>query len=409
MSVIATASIGMPSVVVLYVANHILFKTDLATFIGIWSLINTIIVGITSPLISYAPNLRMELGKETLEFDKNFFLVSFTTCSIIVLPLELTIMRYFFDLKSYSLYAATLIFSLLSISFNINNALFIAKGSFIRYFYSTSAYCIASTIGLLIVGLWEIGNVPTIFLAFCLGLAIGSINSLFHSVRNFTLYGFRSFLLKAWRLNSFRRLLILVFITSASTFILNGPLILGTRFNTDTVQLITLGAFTNILLTFYSVLNSFTSPVQTELVANFQTQNFRNFRNLYLKSIAFYSFSAFIVTILLTFTIGSLTKYYVDSSTEISTTPRFLFIVGFGFSAITALPRIGLMIANRYSALFIIWLIGISAFVFSLLIASSSLFSIVVARTISSALILIFCLITFNKQLKRYLIDCTIN
>ena len=299
-------------------------------------------------------------------------------------------------------------FSLLSISFNINNALFIAKGSFFRYFFSTSAYCIASTIGLLIIGLWGIGNVPAILLVFCLGLAIGSINSLFHSARNFTLNGFRSFLLKAWHLNSFRRLLILVFISGSSTFILNGPLILGTRINIDTDQLVTLGAFTNILLVFYSVLNSFTSPVQTELVANFQTQNFRNFKNLYLKSIAFYSFSAFVVTILLTFTIGFLTKYYVDSSTEISATPRFLFIVGFGFSAITALPRIGLMIANRYSALFKIWLIGISAFAFSFLIPSNSLFLIVVAPTISSALILIFCFVTFNKQLKRYLINCTI-
>ena len=57
---LASISIGIPSVLALYVADAVLTSKDLSTFIKVWALTNTLIVGVTSPLITYAPNLRMD-------------------------------------------------------------------------------------------------------------------------------------------------------------------------------------------------------------------------------------------------------------------------------------------------------------------------------------------------------------
>ena len=55
---LASIAIGVPSVVVLYVADSVLIRRDFSTFIKVWALTNTLIVGVTSPLFTYAPNLR---------------------------------------------------------------------------------------------------------------------------------------------------------------------------------------------------------------------------------------------------------------------------------------------------------------------------------------------------------------
>ena len=400
-AVVATGAIGVPSVVVLYVADVILSKSDLTVFIQIWALINTIIVSITSPLIAYAPNLRMELSKDPVEFDNNFFMVSSITSLFIVIPIEMMLMRYFLGINTYAVYISTLLFTVLSVAFNVNNALLISKGKYFNYFVSTSVYCLTSTVGLLIFLQLGFGSIPSIMFIFSLGLAIGSANSMFHAARNFTPLGNRSFLLKVRYLNSLAKLLILVYITGASTLILNGPLIFGTRIGIDTFQLITLGVFTNISLVFYSVLNSFTSPIQTAFIANFNSHNFQNFKHLYIRTIIYYILCTVFITFFLTFSISFFANLYVNSSIEISAPLRVIFISGFGISTITALPRIGLMLVNDYRSLLKIWTIGLVTFFLSIFGSSDALLAVTVAQTISAFFILVFCHLALTKRIKH--------
>ena len=385
---------------VLYITNLILFESDLVVFIEIWAIINTIIVGVTTPLYAYAPNLRMEFGGDSHEFDNNFFIVSFVTGLLIILPTEVLILSCFSGIHNFSIFFAAILFTVFSTSFNVNNAYLISKGNYRRYFISTSSYFVVSSIGLLVLGPFGFSTISSVLYIFSLGFAIGSAGSIFHSIANFTSVGFRAFVSTTRKLSSLSRLLILVFITGVSTLILNGPLVFGTRIGISAAQLITLGAFTNISLVFYTLLNSFTSPIQTEMVANFQTHNFLKFKEIYLKSFIFYVCFTVIVSVFLSFAIEFLTKLYVDSSTDINTTFRLIFVASFGLSTISALPRIGLMMVGQYASLLKIWFGGLSVFFVSLYIPFDPFSSIVVAQTVSSVLILVSCHLILTKHVK---------
>ena len=391
---------GFPSVLVLYIANLILFKSDVAVFIEIWAIINTIIVGVTTPLFTYAPNLRMEFGEDLHEFDNNFFIVSFITGLLIILPVEVLILSCFSGIQTFSIFFAVSLFTVFSTSFNINNAYLISKGNYRRYFISTARYFVVSSIGLLVLRPFGFSTISSVLYIFCLGLAIGSAESIFHSIANFTSVGFRAFVSTTRKLSSLSRLSILVFISGVSNLILNGPLIFGTRIGINADQLITLGAFTNISLVFYSLLNSITSPIQTEMIANFHTHNFLKFKEIYWKYFVLYVCFTVIVSAFLSFAIEFLTKLYVDSSTDINTAFRLIFVASFGLSTISALPRIGLMMVGQYASLLKIWFGGLSVFFVSLYIPFDPFSSVVVAPTVSAVLILVSCHLIFIKHVK---------
>jgi len=77
---------------------------------------------------------------------------------------------------------------------------------------------------------------------------------------------------------------------------------------------------------------------------------------------------------------------------------RIILVAGFGFSTLSGLPRLGLMISKRYLHLFFIWCGGLVLFVSVVLLPIDPISAMVLAPTTSSFFILVACAMTFKNR-----------
>jgi hypothetical protein len=397
----ATIAIGIPSVLVLYVANIILSKDDLTNFIKVWALSNTLIVGVTSPLFTFAPNLRMGFKDAAQEFDECYFLVSFLICSLFIIPVEFIVIRWIFQIDNFSVFLSFAIFTLFSISFNIRSSALIALGSYGKYFLGATVFGLSSSLALIFLATQDFQSLPTLTYIFAFAFGIASIDFVFQSIKMFSWKSMQKFLSRIREMQTTVSFLITIFITSTSTFILNGPLLIGSHIDASSVQLITFGTFLNIGLICFTILNSFTSPIQTALISALKIANYKQFKIIYRKSFNSYLLLSIVLTLGLTFTLNSLAYIYVSSVGHQNLITRFVLVAGLGFSTLSGLPRLGLMISNSYLLLSKIWLAGLLSFVLVIFLPIDSFSAMVFAPTIANGLILISCHVFFKMQIEE--------
>lgn len=395
---LASISIGIPSVLALYVADAVLTSKDLSTFIKVWALTNTLIVGVTSPLITYAPNLRMDFKEESLHFDHSFFPVSFLSSLIIVIPIELISFYWIFDITSYINLVSITLFTIFSVSFNAKNALLISKGSYKQYFYCSSVFGTIASASLFLLKSVGFQSVSMLFLVFSFAFGIASIDQFLYLSLHFNSHKFREFVSRIVKMQAFTPFLTTIFITSCSTFILNGPLLFGSLIGANDSQLVTFGTCLNIGLICYTILNSFTAPIQTSLISSLKQPENGDFGLIYRNSFHSYLLFTLFLTIFLSATINFFARIYVPSVFHLNFITRLILVAGLGFSTLTGLPRLGLMISKHYSQLFFIWCGGLSLFIFVVFLPIDPFAAMVLAPTLSSCLILIVCFLTFKVQ-----------
>jgi hypothetical protein len=399
LSFLSMISIGLPSVLILWFANSSLEQNDLATFIKVWALVNTLIVGLTSPLFTYAPNLRFSFKHVVSDFDSYFFPVSFFTCSIFVLPVELIVVYFMYGVKDLLFLASLVLFTIFSISFNTKNAFLISQGSYISYFFSSIVFGLTSTLCLIFSDAFDFHSIASLFFIISFAFGVASIDKILYTIKDFSFHGMRAFVSQVQKEKSFATFLVTVFLISASTFILNGPLLFGAYIGVNSVQLLTFGAFLNIGLICYTMLNSFTSPIQTSLISVLKSSDYEQFRLIYRKSITFFCLAVVVVTLFLTATLNFFAHVYVPSVSSQSEMARLVLAAGLGFSTLTGLPRIGLMILNQYLLLLWIWLVGLASFLVCIFLPIDSFSAMVLAPTTANGLILAACYIAFKHRI----------
>ena len=397
---LATVAIGTPSVFVLYVANIVLLPNELSNFVKIWALINTLIVGVTSPLLTFAPNLRLDFGRSFKEFDDSFFAVSTFMCSIFVIPTQLAAYFWVFDLEDSGTLVPLTLFSVFSISFSIKNALLIAKASYSKYFSSAALFGLTTSLGLLFVNVTRVGSVSLLFYVFGFALAVASVDKFVLSLVFFSHQKLQRFIFLIYKLKSFYSLLVTIFITSTSVFIINGPLIIGSYIGANDAELITFGTFLNIGFILYTILNSFTAPIQTRLISCLNSADFDQFQLVYRKAFKSYLLVAISTTLFLTITINFLAQFYISSVITKDIFSRLVLSASFGFSTLTVLPRVGLMILHRYLSLFLFWIAGLILFLFVIFLPINAFIAMVLAPASASGLILLACHLTFKHHIK---------
>jgi O-antigen/teichoic acid export membrane protein len=400
---LSTISVGAPSVLVLYVADFALLQSDFSLFIKVWAITATLTVGATAPLYTYAPILRMNFGEADSEFDYSFFLVSFIIGLVFVLPIQLIFVSWLFEVRTFASLFPIVLFATLSISFNVKNSLLIAKGSYALYFSSASVFGLIACLSLLLIKIFNGKSISIFFYAFCLAFGLASCDKIVHSIWTFSWNRHHAFVNHIHTMNSSASFLVTVFITSVSTFVLNGPLILGSYIGASDTQLISFGAFLNIGLICFTILNSFTAPVQTALISCWERSEYQRFRSLYRKSFVFYFLFTAFTTICLAFTINFLARLYVPSVEPQSEITLFILIAGFGFSTMLVLPRLGLMISDQYRGLIKIWLVGLATFLVGIFVPIDPFGAMVFAPTLSSGLMLIACHLSFNVRFSQVL------
>ena len=163
---LASIAIGVPSVVVLYVADSVLIRRDFSTFIKVWALTNTLIVGVTSPLFTYAPNLRLDFKDKLAQFDRQFFSVSVLISLVIIFPIELIAAYWIFDITKFTFLMSLSVFIIFSITFNVKNALLISKGAYGGYFLSASIFGAIASVSLILVNYFKIQSISMLFIVF---------------------------------------------------------------------------------------------------------------------------------------------------------------------------------------------------------------------------------------------------
>jgi hypothetical protein len=393
----ANVAIGIPSVFALYVADSVLTREDLSTFIKVWALTNTLIVGVASPLLTYAPNLRMDFKNETAQFDQHFFPVSLLSSLLIIIPIEFVVVYWMFDIKSLFVLIALTTFTVFSISFNIKNALLISKSAYGKYFFSACTFGTIASISLLLVKFMDFQSIAILFYLFSFALGAASADQLLSFVSDFSLTNFQMFVTRILRMKAFTPFLVTIFITSSSTFILNGPLLFGSFIGASNNQLVTFGTCLNIVLVCYTMLNSFTSPIQTSLISSLKQPDNVHFGLIYRKSFNSYLLFTLLLTVFLSVTINFLARIYVPSVLRLDFIIRLILVAGLGFSTLAGLPRLGLMISKRYSHLFFIWCAGLVSFVFVVFLPIDPFTAMVLAPTIASFSILVASTTTFRN------------
>lgn len=395
---LSSIAIGVPSVLVLYVADSVLTREHLSTFIKVWALTNTLIVGVTSPLITYAPNLRMDFKNETAQFDQNFFLMSAITSLIIIIPIEFIAVCWLFGITDFMVLISLTLFTIFSISFNVKNALLIAKGAYGKYLLGASVYGLAASVALLLFKYIEFQSISILFYLFSFALGIASIDRFLALLVDFPTLGFPAFVSRIVKMKTFTPFLITVFITSCSTFILNGPLLFGSLIGSSNSQLVTFGTCLNIGLICYTILNSFTAPIQTSLIYSLNQSEKGRFGQIYRKSFNNYLLFTLFLTIFLSATLNFFAQIYVPSVLHLSFITRLILVAGLGFSTLAGLPRLGLMISKRYSQLFFIWCGGLSLFFLVVFLPVDPFTAMVLAPTVASLFILVACTVILGNQ-----------
>jgi hypothetical protein len=393
----ANIAIGVPSVFALYVADSALTREYLSAFIKVWALTNTLIVGVTSPLITYAPNLRMDFKNDTAQFDQYFFSISFITSLIIIIPTEIVAVCWLFGITDFTVLSSLALFIIFSISFNVKNALLIAKGAYGKYLLGASVYGIAASLALLFFLYIEFQSISTLFYIFSFALGVASIDRFFAFVVDFSTLGFPAFVSRIVKMKTFTPFLITVFITSCSTFILNGPLLFGSLIGSSNSQLVTFGTCLNIGLICYTILNSFTSPIQTSLISSLNQSENGRFGLIYRKSFNNYLLFTLFLTIFLSATLNFFAQIYVPSVLHLNFMTRLILVAGLGFSTLAGLPRLGLMFSKRYTQLFFIWCGGLFLFFLVVFLPVEPFTAMVLAPTIASFFILIACTASLGK------------
>jgi len=395
---LANIAIGVPSVFVLYVADSALSREYLSAFIKVWALTNTLIVGITSPLITYAPNLRMDFKNDVAQFDQYFFSISFITSLVIIIPTEIVAVCWLFGITNFMVLISLSLFIIFSISFNVKNALLIAKGAYRKYFLGASVYGITASVVLQFFKYIEFQSISILFYIFSFALGIASLDRFFNLVVDFSTLGFPAFVSRIVRMKTFAPFLITVFITSCSTFILNGPLLFGSLIGSSNSQIVTFGACLNIGLVCYTILNSFTSPIQTSLISSLNQSGNSRFALIYRKSFNNYLLFTFFLTIFLSATLNFFAQIYVPSVLYLNFTTRLILVAGLGFSTLAGLPRLRLMISKCYLQLFFIWCGGLSLFFLVVFLPIAPFTAMVLAPTVANLFILVACAATLGNQ-----------
>lgn len=393
---LASIAIGVPSVFALYVADSVFISEDFSTFIKVWALTNTLIVGVTSPLFTYAPNLRMDFKEKPAEFDQHFFPVSFLSSLIILIPIEFIAVYWIFDMTDLTFLISLNIFIIFSVSFNVKNALLISKGAYGKYFTSASIFGAIASISLILLKFVEYQSISTLFYIFGFAFGIASIDRFHTLLFDFSSHNLRAFVAQILKMNTFTAFLITIFITSCSTFILNGPLLFGSYIGASYSQLVTFATCLNIVLICYTILNSFTAPIQTSLISSLGKSESGHFNLIYRKSFSNYLLSTLLLTVFLTITINFWARIYIPSVLRLNFTSRLILVAGLGFSILSGLPRLGLMIFKRYLQLFFIWCGGLVSFFAIVFLPIGPFNAMVLAPTISSFFILIACTISFK-------------
>ena len=395
---LASIAIGVPSVLALYVADSVLIRTDFSTFIKVWALTNTLIVGVTAPLFTYAPNLRLDFKDELAQFDQQFFPVSVLSSMIIVIPIELIAVYWIFDITKFEFLISLSMFTIFSISFNVKNSLLISKGAYRKYFLSASLFGAIASASLILLKYVEYQSIYVIFLVFSFAFGIASMDRLLSLAFDFSLHNLGAFAAQIFKMNTYTPFLITIFITSCSTFILNGPLLFGSYIGASNSQLVTLGTCLNIVIVCYTILNSFTAPIQTSLISSLGKSDIGHFNLIYRKSFSSYLlFTAFLMAFL-TVTMNFFARIYIPSVLHLDLMTRIILVAGLGCSTLSSLPRLGLMLSKRYLHLFFIWCGGLVSFVVVVFLPIDPFNAMVLAPTISSFFILVSCTITFRNR-----------
>jgi hypothetical protein len=406
---LANIAIGIPSVFALYVADSVLTREDLSTFIKVWALSNTLIVGVTSPLLTFAPNLRMDFKNEVAQFDQHFFSVSLLSSVLIVIPIEFVVVYWLFGITNLVVLIALTAFTVFSISFNVKCALLISKGVYRNYFLSACAFGVIASVSLLLVNFIEFRSISILFYLFSFALGAASVDRLLSFISDFSMTNFQVFLSKILRMKTLTPFLVTVFITSCSTFILNGPLLFGSFIGASNNQLVTFGTCLNIGLICYTVLNSFTAPIQTSLISSLKQPDNVHFGLIYRKSFNSYLVLTLLLTVFLSVTLNFLARIYVPSVMRLDFMVRLILVAGLGFSTLAGLPRLGLMISKRYSHLFLIWCAGLVSFVFVVFLPIDPFTAMVLAPTIASFFILVASTTTFRNTTISIIPDSSSN
>lgn len=391
--VLATVATGAISYLVLLVAARILDPKELAEFVSIWAITNTIMLAYVLPVDGFGPRMRLEssragLGSRDLlagieaSVVAGWAIVGAVLFLLVVLP----------GTWLSAIEGIAIAFFLLTTSlFGSQKAFLGSAGMFPSILRLSLVAFVMSLASMAFLALAGRSYWPQVFfavgVAYILPIAIGR----FVIARNISERE-RSWVTSVGLVfketNATAAILSLVVVTFMTLLLSNGALIFAGAIGTPTKTTVVYAAMLNLALVPCTLLNAVTPPVHLRAIRHLSEGDVKSVEKLYVRAVALYG-CALLVIVLGAAVVGPFAvRLYVGGEYSVSHFVCAGIACAEAIATMTVLPRIFLTATGRARGMTRLWALGVLVFGVVLLLPITPISRLILAPLAASIVIL---------------------
>ena len=372
---ISQVIVGIVSYLVLFLGARELNEIELAHFMTLWALFNTLTLSLVLPIETFGPKMKdtyFRIDPETASIS-NVYLMFFSLAT--ALATSVLLLLFFtglYQVKVWELFGIG-VFLIGTISFSFRRTQAIAFNEFKHLVVLSLFYLTFTSFGLSLLVVADKSFASTFFLM----VGLGSFSTLITRIKTVE----KATITKSWRVSLWRKsnsmgtplILGQLFIaTMLSLFLSNGALSVGARIGVEPQHVVAYAGISNLVLVPLTLLNSLSSPIMNQAILLFAADRFDELRHLYTKSFSLYIVVVSAVTVVIGLAGQELLRLYIGLNYRISVLHSVFIAISAGLSTLTVLPRLFLIVLDRSFSIFKIWFYGMLIFLLVLLVPFAS-------------------------------------
>lgn len=399
---VGTALLGIPSFVVLRVVQAIFDDDQLAEFVSLWSISNTISLCLSAPFMSFASHAQQSLvpKKMSIEaFGRKYQLIAWLA-GLSGVTLFQAIRLSVDDQYSLESAVSQWFFMLVVFMFQINNAVTCAKGDFKTYCFTTAMFATLASLCFLVILRVQPKDFDFVFVLVGISFLFPLVPSLNIRKKAGPNLRWSAFIKDLKSQNAVKILWALSILNMTAVVIINGPTMIGKLIGASSLELVTVGGLINLVLVLAAGLNALTPPIQNHLVRISRKESLMSVLASFNQLLLIYVFSTLVVSLVLAFALNDLNNLYLEASLPISWRLNALLVLGIGLFTASGLCRILLTILNSPRAIVANWALGLCVFavitssnlnpISKLVVAPSVAFGAIFFSSYATVLILVY-------------------
>lgn len=379
---LATIFLGIPSLVLLRIAEGIFQPELFSKFLSQWATLNTAVLILVVPLMSYTAHCRKlfipKFGNQD-SFECFYRAFALQICAFPIMLIQVFLWIIGNNTLTISSATSTTLYAVCFLLFNVEGSLQMSRNDFGAYLKNSLIFAALSVSILLGISRIKLTSTDHVFYIFALCYVVPLVaqkkltNLKFESKRS---SAFGTVLRSG---DSYQAIRHLAFVNAISLLLLNGPVIFGKYIDAQLTDLATFSALINLVLVLATGLNTFIPVIQNSMVQSSSHTK----RQIFKQATFIYTLLVLVLAVLFAGVLDEIAMYYLRSAQHTNSFINGLFIVGFCASTMVGLTRIMLTIAQRFWAMTFIWASGVAVFAVLIILISDPLYAMLSAPSVA--------------------------